>query len=45
MSTKRADPLAKLKQQMASIVQFNREERKKREQQLQLRLRQQQQRR
>lgn len=41
MSTTSADTVAKLKQQMAGIIQFNREERKKREQQLQLRLQQQ----
>ena len=41
MSAKSADTVAKLKQQMAGIVQFNRDERKKREQQLQLLLKQQ----
>lgn len=41
MSTTSADTVAKLKQQMAAIIQFNRDERKKREQQLQLLLKQQ----
>ena len=40
-ANKSADTVAKLKQQMAGIVQFNRDERKKREQQLQLLLKQQ----
>lgn len=40
-ANKSADTVAKLKQQMAAIIQFNRDERKKREQQLQLRLQQQ----
>lgn len=40
MSTTSADTVAKLKQQMAAIIQFNRDERKKREQQLQLLLKQ-----
>lgn len=41
MSATSADTVAKLKQQMAAIIQFNRDERKKREQQLQLLLKQQ----
>ncbi len=41
MSTTSVDTVAKLKQQMAAIIQFNRDERKKREQQLQLLLKQQ----
>ena len=40
-ANKSADTVAKLKQQMAAITQFNRDERKKREQQLQLLLKQQ----
>lgn len=40
-ANKSADTVAKLKQQMAAIIQFNRDERKKREQQLQLLLKQQ----
>ena len=40
-ANKSADTVAKLKQQMAAIIQFNRDERKKREQQLQLLLKHQ----
>jgi len=36
MSTTSGETIAKLQQQMAAIVKFNREERKKREQRLQL---------
>lgn len=34
------DPLAKLKQQMAAVLKFNREQREKREKEMRLRLQQ-----
>lgn len=41
MATQTSEALAKLKQQMAALVKYNREQRQKREQQAQLRLQQQ----
>jgi hypothetical protein len=41
MNTPATDALARLKQQMAALTKYNREQRQKREKQMQLRLQQQ----